>query len=132
MGKVLDESGQLQTPLRTGAQLARYHTQGRASRGERVQHLLDTGIHRDAGVVMKVMVFAVSDHHLLDEVCIRSDRAELLAQGRAQPVKPNLVGRQLAHVRSGGVTVAAKNELDRVEQRAVEIEEIGVEPVLRH
>jgi len=34
-------------------------------------------------------------------------------------------------VRSGGVTVAAKNELDRVEQRTVEIEEIGVEPVLR-
>ena len=35
-------------------------------------------------------------------------------------------------MRSGGVTVATKNELDRVEQRAVEIEEIGIEPAFRH
>ena len=76
---------------------------------------------------MYVVKFPISHDHCLDEIGIRRHRTKLLPERSAEPVPPHRVRRLLAEMRRGRVPIAAKDQLDRIDERAVEIEKEGID-----
>ena len=98
-----------------------------ARRRSRPQDFLDVWIDANARVVMYVVKFPIGHHHCFDEIGIRRHRTKLLPERGAEPVPPHRVRRLLAEMGRGRVPIAAKDQLDRIDERAVEIEKEGID-----
>ena len=107
--------------------LARDEAEGLPPVPER-QHCLDhAGIGTHQLVVVREIVGAVRRHHGLDLGGVLGEVAELHPQRRAQPLHPDVVRRLMPAVQAHGVAVRAEDQLDGVDERAVEVEEKGGE-----
>src|SRR5438067_12355757 len=72
---------------------------------------------------MLEVVGAVRGHHRLDLSGIVGPVPELHPQRRAETLHPHLVRRLEPAVRAHGVAIRAEDQLDRVDQRAVQVEQ---------
>jgi len=79
--------------------------------------------------VVREVVGAVGLHHRLDLFFILGDLPELRPQRRAQALDPHVIGRHrlMAAVQRDRVTVRAQDQLNGIDDRAIEIEEEGRE-----
>ena len=87
------------------------------------QHRLDhAGIGAHQLVVVGEVVRAVSRYHGLDLGGVLGEVAELHPQRGAEPLHPDVVGRLVPAVQAHRVAVGAEDQLDGVDERAVEVE----------
>ena len=79
--------------------------------------------------MMREIVRAVCLHHPLDFFLVVGDLSELRPQRRAEAFDPQVVGwlRLVAPMQLHRVTVGAQDQLDGVDDRAIEVEQEGGE-----
>ena len=108
---------------RAAPHLARDETQRLPLSPQRPHRLDHAGIGTYQRVVVSEVVVAVCRHHGLDLDRVLGELAELHPQRGAQPLHPDLVRRLVPAVYAHGVAIRAQDQLDGVDERAVEVEE---------
>ena len=112
-----------QPPDRSAPQLAR-HEPERAAPLFQGPHRLDHAVVRTHHlVVVRQVVGPVGGHHRFDLGRVFAETAELHPQRCAQPFHPDVVRGLLPAVRAQRVAVRPEDELDRVDERAVQVEQ---------
>ncbi len=117
------EPGNAQPAKRAAPHLARDEAQGLLPSPQR-PHCFDyavIGTHQL--VVVREVVGAVRRHHGLDLGGVFGEVAELHPQRGAQPFHPDVIRRLMPAVQPHRVAVRAQDQLDGVDERAVEVEE---------
>jgi hypothetical protein len=120
--KELHQAGRDETSLGARAELAGDDPEPRPPARERRDYVDHFGVGLHAIFVVREMVLAIGRDHGLDEVRILGDRRELLPKGRSQSLAPHRVRRRDREVALGRVAIGAEDEIDGVDERAVEIE----------
>src|SRR5690349_14547885 len=79
--------------------------------------------------MMREIVGAICLDHPLDLFLVRRDLAELRPERRTESLDPHVVGghRFICAVQLHRVSVGAEDQLDRIDDRAVEVEEESAE-----
>ena len=83
-------------------------------------------VDRDHPVVVGQVVLAIRGDHRLELPEVVAPLGELHAERRADASKPVIVGARRDAVGGEGVMVAVEDQADRIDERAVEIEQHGL------
>ena len=107
------------------AQLAGHHAESLAGSLEPPDLVDDAVVRFHERVVVREVVGAVGLHHRLDLFLVLGDLPELRPKRRAEALDPQVVGRHrlAATVLRHRVAVGAQDQVDRVDDGAVEVEE---------
>ncbi len=125
----LFESGDTETAHRAVAQLARDDAEALPVLLQAPYFVDDPFVRLYQGVVVREVVGAVGLHHRLDLFFVIGDLPELRPEWCAQALDPHVVGRRrlVAAVLRHRVAVGAQDQVDGVDDRAIEVEQEGRE-----
>ena len=122
-GFTLRSEAQWEPAHGAAAHFAGHESEGLAAVSQRSYRLDNTVIGTHQFVVVGEVVGPIRRHHGLDLGGVLGELPELYPQRSTQPLHPDVVRRLLAAVLAHGVTVGAKDQLDGVDQGAVEVEQ---------